>query len=127
MSIAIEFFEKMGHEIRAIVPQMRLKSGMSTDPRLLESLHADNKVMFTPCKSLPGRNAISYDDRILMQMANELDAAIISNDNYRDLIDESPGSKLNVTIIFYSDIKYLQMCFRLEKNNRNTGCWILLV
>lgn len=48
-------------------------------------------MLLTPCKNLPGKRAISYDDRIILDIAAGFDAAIISNDNYADLIDKKPG------------------------------------
>lgn len=93
IAICIEFFEREGHVVKAVLPQMRLKQHMSTDPVLLETLHKQNKVVLTPCKNLPGRNATSYDDRFIMDLAVEFDAAIISNDNYRDLFMENEPSE----------------------------------
>lgn len=94
LAICIEFFEREGHVVKAVVPQMRLKTNMSTDPVMLEMLHKQGKVVLTPCKNLPGHNAISYDDRFIMDLASEFDAAVISNDNYRDLFHENEKSKL---------------------------------
>lgn len=62
---------------------------MSTDPALLDKLQREGKVIFTPCKNLPGKSVTSYDDRFIMDLALEFDAAIISNDNFRDLAQES--------------------------------------
>lgn len=71
---------------------MRLKQSMSTDPAQLESLHKQGKIVLTPCKNLPGKNAVSYDDRFIMDLAHEFDAAVVSNDNYRDLFEENNQS-----------------------------------
>lgn len=46
-------------------------------------------MILTPCKNLPGGLATSYDDRFIMDMAADNDAVIISNDNYKDLLDEN--------------------------------------
>lgn len=53
----------MGHEVKAVVPQFRLQKQRSTDPNELEKLHKEGKIVFTPCKNLPGKSASSYDDR----------------------------------------------------------------
>ena len=36
---------------------------------------------------------VFFSSRFLLQLATELDAAIVSNDNYRDLINENPAFK----------------------------------
>ncbi|XP_023303449.2 putative uncharacterized protein DDB_G0289963, partial [Lucilia cuprina] len=93
LKIAIEYFERMGHEVKAVIPQFRMNKSKSTDPEELERLHKAGKIVQTPCKNLPGLTSISYDDRFVLQLAFELDAAIVSNDNYRDLLHENPAFK----------------------------------
>lgn len=93
LKICVDYFAKMGHEVKAVVPQYRLQKTKSSDPAELESLHRQGKIIFTPCKNLPGKSATSYDDRFTLQLASELDAAVISNDNYRDLINENAAFK----------------------------------
>ncbi|XP_037819177.1 putative uncharacterized protein DDB_G0287457 isoform X2 [Lucilia sericata] len=93
LKIAIEYFERMGHEVKAVIPQFRMNKSKSTDPEELERLHKAGKIVQTPCKNLPGLTSTSYDDRFVLQLAFELDAAIVSNDNYRDLLHENPAFK----------------------------------
>lgn len=69
----------------------RLKPSKSSDHVQLEKLYRAGKVVLTPCKNLPYHRSISYDDRMIMEMAKGLDAAIISNDNYSDLLRENEG------------------------------------
>lgn len=73
---------------------------MSSDPALLEQMQKQGRVIFTPCKNLPGKNSVSYDDRFILDLAVEFDAAIISNDNFRDLLreDETSMSQLEYLI-----------------------------
>ncbi|XP_055379933.1 probable cyclin-dependent serine/threonine-protein kinase DDB_G0292550 [Condylostylus longicornis] len=93
LEIAINFFEKKGHEVKAVVPQYRSNPNKSTDGEKLKDLNRAGKVVFTPGKNLPDLKTCSYDDRFILQLALEFDAAIVSNDNYRDLINENPGFK----------------------------------
>lgn len=75
---------------------MRLKYRNSTNSKLLEQLKDDGKVIFSPCKSLPnGRSLTSYDDRFILDLAHQFDGVVISNDNFRDLFDESEGNWSN--------------------------------
>lgn len=120
LAICIEFFEREGHVVKAVVPQMRLKHSMSTDQALLEALHKQGKIVLTPCKNLPGKNAVSYDDRFIMDLAAEFDAAVVSNDNYRDLLLENEQSefawKPNVGIIWHD---WHDIFHRIPENHRD--------
>lgn len=91
IEICLKHFENLGFEVKAFVPQMRLKRNQSTDPDTLERLINAGKVISTPCKKLPGQNSTCYDDRLILEAAELAEAAIISNDNYADLLSETPG------------------------------------
>ncbi|XP_050327340.1 NEDD4-binding protein 1 [Bactrocera neohumeralis] len=91
LKICIDYFEKMGHEVKAVVPQFRMHK--CSDSAAMFELHGLGKIVVTPCKNLPGKFTISYDDRFVLQLAAEMDAAIVSNDNYRDLINENAAFK----------------------------------
>ncbi|XP_049309520.1 NEDD4-binding protein 1 isoform X2 [Bactrocera dorsalis] len=91
LKICIDYFEKMGHEVKAVVPQFRMHK--CSDSAAMFELHGMGKIVVTPCKNLPGKFTISYDDRFVLQLAAEMDAAIVSNDNYRDLINENAAFK----------------------------------
>lgn len=90
LSIVVEYFKSRGHEVKAIVPQFRMKKHLSTDQNTLETLQQQGIVILTPSKNLPGQCSSSYDDRFILDVADNFDAAIISNDNYKDLLDEKP-------------------------------------
>lgn len=70
LKIAIEYFEKMGHEVKAVIPQFRMNKGKSTDWEELERLHKAGKIVQTPCKNLPGLTSTSYDDRLVSNVYN---------------------------------------------------------
>lgn len=110
----VEYFEKMGHDVKAVIPLFRRNPNKSSNPALLDQLYKDKKLVFTPCKNLPNQQSISYDDRwaiaytyiyftchtksflyfrFILQIAYERNAAVVSNDNYRDLIHENPAFK----------------------------------
>ncbi|KAH8290820.1 hypothetical protein KR054_006073, partial [Drosophila jambulina] len=89
----LQYFDKMGHNAKAVIPSFRRNFFKSSNPELLDKLHKEGKIVFTPCKNIPGQKSISYDDRFILQLAYEWNAAVVSNDNYRDLIDESPAFK----------------------------------
>ncbi|XP_067631736.1 NEDD4-binding protein 1-like isoform X2 [Eurosta solidaginis] len=91
LKICIDFFEKMGHEVKAVVPQFRMHK--CSDSATMFELHKAGKIVVTPCKNLPGKFSSCYDDRFILQLASEMDAAIVSNDNYRDLMNENAAFK----------------------------------
>ncbi|KAH8350262.1 hypothetical protein KR067_010810, partial [Drosophila pandora] len=93
IKICIDYFDKMGHNVKAVIPLFRRNATKSSNPDLLNQLHKEGKIVFTPCKNIPGQMSISYDDRFILQLAYEMNAAVVSNDNYRDLIDENPAFK----------------------------------
>lgn len=74
---------------------IRWNRNNSTDPDTLERLRKAGIVVPTPCKSLPGQRSICYDDRMILELAENRNAAIISNDNYSDLLNESDSEYLH--------------------------------
>lgn len=93
LEICIQYFKKMGHNVKAVVPQFRLKRGKSTDQKRLEDLYKAGDVLLAPSKNLPGQTSSSYDDRLIISVAETFDAIVISNDNFRDLLTESDSWK----------------------------------
>ncbi|XP_016972473.1 uncharacterized protein LOC108039852 isoform X2 [Drosophila rhopaloa] len=92
----VQYFDKMGHNVKAVIPMFRKNLYKSSNPEILDELHKEGKLVFTPCKNIPGKMSSSYDDRFILQLAYECNAAVVSNDNYRDLIDECPAFKMIV-------------------------------
>lgn len=89
LKIAMDFFEKMGHKIYTIIPQRRLEPNMTDDHHAIQELEKTGKLKITPCKDLPENKSCSYDDRFIIEVAIRYDGAVISNDNYKDLLGES--------------------------------------
>ena len=61
----------------------------SDDPALLKKLNEEGILILTPDRDIGGKRYTSYDDRMIVQYAAASGAIIVSNDNYRDLMDES--------------------------------------
>lgn len=64
----VEYFQKMGHDVKAVIPLFRRNPNKSSNPALLDQLHKEGKIVFTPCKNLPNQQSISYDDRCVMSL-----------------------------------------------------------
>uniref|UniRef100_A0A182V2I2 RNase_Zc3h12a domain-containing protein n=1 Tax=Anopheles merus TaxID=30066 RepID=A0A182V2I2_ANOME len=107
LELCINYFKKLGFEVTAVVPQFKLKRHQSTDQALLEQMHRNGDVTLAPCKSLPGQCSSSYDDRLILSIAEQFDGVIISNDNFRDLLDISPEWRriIETRVVGYSWVK----------------------
>jgi len=87
IEICIQYFKKRGHtSIIAFVPQHR----MYANPDLLRQLEKDGNVAMTPSRKVGDKRISSYDDRFIVEYANEHGGIIVSRDNYRDLLEEKP-------------------------------------
>uniref|UniRef100_A0A1I7VY51 RNase NYN domain-containing protein n=1 Tax=Loa loa TaxID=7209 RepID=A0A1I7VY51_LOALO len=91
----VQFFRNRGHtDIIVFVPQFRRESARSdcpiTDQYILFELEKENVVVWTPSRRINGRRIVCHDDRYILKTAEEKDAVIVSNDEYRDLIKENP-------------------------------------
>lgn len=77
-----------------------MRMSKSTDPTTLDKLHRADKIWLSPSKNLPGGYASPYDDRFILEIAEKFDAAVVSNDSYKDLLDENP-SKFSLFIEYF--------------------------
>uniref|UniRef100_A0A8C8DWZ4 RNase NYN domain-containing protein n=1 Tax=Oryzias sinensis TaxID=183150 RepID=A0A8C8DWZ4_9TELE len=91
IAVAVQHFWDRGHRnISALIPQWRQKS----DPRIKEKhylteLQTVGLLHYTPSREVLGKRISSYDDRLILQLAQKTDGVIVTNDNLRDLLDES--------------------------------------
>lgn len=53
-------------------------------------LERERRLVFTPSRLVGGKRLVCYDDRYILKLAAENDGIVVSNDNYRDLVQESP-------------------------------------
>ncbi|KAK0424766.1 hypothetical protein QR680_008839 [Steinernema hermaphroditum] len=91
----VNFFRERGHsDIIVFVPQFRREAPRSdcpiTDQHILFELEAEQYLVFTPSRKINGRRIVCHDDRYILKTAEEKEAVIVSNDEYRDLIKEHP-------------------------------------
>lgn len=77
LKICINHFEEKGFQVKAIVPEYRVRRDKSSNHIMMTELKETGKLICTPSKS--------YDDRVILQAATQLDAAVVSNDHYRKL------------------------------------------
>ncbi|XP_024229157.1 NEDD4-binding protein 1 [Oncorhynchus tshawytscha] len=91
IALAVQHFWNRGHRrISTLLPQWRQKR----DPRVKEQhylteLQNLGLLAYTPSREVQGKRINSYDDRFMLQLAQKTDGVIVTNDNLRDLLDES--------------------------------------
>ncbi|KAJ8382517.1 hypothetical protein SKAU_G00032950 [Synaphobranchus kaupii] len=93
IALAVKYFWIRGHRrVTTFVPRWRQKR----DPRIKEQQYLSELqnlgcLSFTPSREVQGKMINSYDDRFMLQLAQDTDGVIVTNDNLRDLLDESPA------------------------------------
>lgn len=100
----------IGHrDITVFVPKWRKESARPDNPikdqEILNELEKERILVYTPSRSLTnGKRMVCYDDRYILKLAVENDGIVVSNDNYRDLLQESNEFKKVVEerILMYS-------------------------
>ncbi len=79
IKLAVDFFKNKGHkEIKAFVPLYRKNHENTKNPEILETLHNEGILVFTP--------SLSYDDGFILEAAKQKNAVVVSNDQYKDKI-----------------------------------------
>ncbi|KAM7366481.1 hypothetical protein PAMP_015919 [Pampus punctatissimus] len=91
IALAVQHFWDRGHRhISALLPQWRQKSdSRNKEQHYLTELQKLGLLSFTPSREVQGKRISSYDDRLMLQLAQKTDGVIVTNDNLRDLSDES--------------------------------------
>lgn len=82
LKIVIDYFEEKGFQVKAIVPEFRVLRDRTSNHHLMNKLKLNGKLVLTPAKS--------YDDRVLLESALKLDAAVVSNDYFRKFSKNFP-------------------------------------
>lgn len=107
--ICVDWFRMRGHkEITVFVPKWRKEASRLDNPiadqEILGELERDRLLVFTPSRLVGGKRMVCYDDRYILRLAAEVDGIVVSNDNYRDLAQESPEFRKVVEerILMYS-------------------------
>ncbi|XP_003755952.1 protein NYNRIN [Sarcophilus harrisii] len=91
IALAVQYFWDRGHrEITVFVPNWRLrKNSRVREGHYLTKLHSLSLLSITPSRFVDGKRVTSYDDRFMVKLSEETDGVIVTNDQFRDLVDES--------------------------------------
>uniref|UniRef100_A0A8C1U546 KH and NYN domain containing n=1 Tax=Cyprinus carpio TaxID=7962 RepID=A0A8C1U546_CYPCA len=93
IALAVQQFWTRGHrEITVFVPQWRQKNNSNVKERqFLTELHDLGFLKYTPSREVEGKRINSYDDRFMLELAQKTKGVVVTNDNLRDLVNESPA------------------------------------
>ncbi|KAM6430392.1 NEDD4-binding protein 1 [Liasis olivaceus] len=91
IAIAVDYFWKRGHrKITVFVPQWRTRKDSSiTEQHFLTQLQDVGILALTPARIVCGARIASHDDRFLLHLAEKTGGVIVTNDNFREFVDES--------------------------------------
>ncbi|XP_044740306.1 probable ribonuclease ZC3H12D isoform X2 [Chrysoperla carnea] len=109
IKICVDWFRARGHQdITVFVPKWRKEAPRPDNPitgqEILGELERERLLVFTPSRLVGGKRMVCYDDRYILRLAADVDGIVVSNDNYRDLAQESPEFRRVVEerILMYS-------------------------
>uniref|UniRef100_A0A182M148 C3H1-type domain-containing protein n=1 Tax=Anopheles culicifacies TaxID=139723 RepID=A0A182M148_9DIPT len=107
--LCVDWFKNRGHkDITVFVPKWRKESSRPDNPvkdgEILNELEKERMLVFTPSRLVGGKRMVCYDDRYILKLAADNDGIVVSNDNYRDLVQESSEFKKVVEerVLMYS-------------------------
>ncbi|KAJ8975962.1 hypothetical protein NQ317_011930 [Molorchus minor] len=94
IKICVDWFKTRGHKnITVFVPKWRKEAprpdNLIRDQEILAELEKERLLVFTPSRLVGGKRMVCYDDRYILKLAAQTDGVVVSNDNYRDLCQES--------------------------------------
>ncbi|XP_050297819.1 endoribonuclease ZC3H12A-like isoform X2 [Anthonomus grandis grandis] len=94
IKICVDWFKARGHkDITVFVPKWRKEAPRPDNPvrdqDILAELERERLLVFTPSRLVGGKRMVCYDDRYILKLAAQNDGVVVSNDNYRDLCQES--------------------------------------
>ncbi len=81
-----------------------LSALLRPDQHILSELEREGLLSFTPSRQVQGRRFVCHDDRYILNLAADTGAVVVTNDNYKDLINEKPKYKkvIEEKILMYS-------------------------
>ncbi|CAM5153786.1 unnamed protein product [Eretmochelys imbricata] len=91
IALAVQYFWDRGHrEVTVFVPQWRMEKVARVEERhFLTQLQDLSLLSLTPSRQVAGKRITSYDDRFMLRLAEETNGVIVTNDQLRDLMQES--------------------------------------
>ena len=92
LQIVSNWFLSRGYskdKITIILPLSRWKKSNQDERKILDKLQEEEILTYTPHRRTDGRSWNCYDDRFIVSYAAKVKGIVVTNDNYRDIINES--------------------------------------
>ncbi|GAB6027853.1 hypothetical protein CHUAL_002073 [Chamberlinius hualienensis] len=109
IKLCVDWFKSRGHkDITVFVPLWRKEASrpdaIIKDQAVLWELEKERRLVFTPSRQMGGRRMACHDDRYILKLAVETDGIVVSNDNYREFVNENPEFKkvIEERLLMYS-------------------------
>ncbi|KAF4518984.1 hypothetical protein B566_EDAN007772, partial [Ephemera danica] len=87
IQLIVEHFQRLGHKVVVFLPNMC--QGFDNGDTL-KKLEDQGILIYTPSRKVKGQRIQPYDDRYIIDYASRVRGIVVSRDQFRDLIDESP-------------------------------------
>ena len=114
LSLIVPFYLQFTFVLVLALPNSFNYSLSFADQHILTELEKEKKLSFTPSRQVLGRRYVCHDDRYILNLAAENGGIVVSNDNYRELINEKPKFKevIEERILMYSFVndRYVVVC-----------------
>jgi len=90
LSIVYDHFAAKNHKVTIFLPRSRWNKADPKDREILDRLEKNGVLYYTPTRRTDTKSFDCYDDRYIVSYAVQAKGIIVTNDNYLDLIKESP-------------------------------------
>jgi len=98
IEICVEWFRARGHkDIKVFLPLWRKETSKPDTPissqQILRKLEKEKVLSYSPSRQVGGKRIVCHDDRFILNLASENGGIVVSNDHYRELINEKKEYK----------------------------------
>ena len=120
LSIVYESFAGRGHQVSIFLPLSRWNKSNDEEREVLDWLEfGEDALYYTPTRRTDEGSYDCYDDRFMVEYAVSCQGIIVTNDNYRDLITESPAFRDQI------ENRYRHSFRKISANHITSGCFLL--
>ena len=119
LSTVHEHFAGRGHQVSILLPKSRWNTCNTEERDVLDRLFHLDVLAYTPTRRTDEVSYDCYDDRFMVEYAVGCEGIIVTNDNYRDLITESPAFRDQI------ENRYRHSFRIISANHITSGCFLL--
>lgn len=120
LSIVYEYFAGRGHQVSIFLPLSRWNKSNDEEREVLDWLEfGEDALYYTPTRRTDEGSYDCYDDRFMVEYAVSCQGIIVTNDNYRDLINESAAFRDQIVNRYRDSFRII------SANHITSGCFLL--